>query len=155
MNTTIFVQHLQFPSHPHSHSHFFPLTIVIFYTKQTIPGYVPPACTSIPASMTHAQSSIKYGNIPSSPVNRSLPRPASAHDDKARRKQREARKRAQTAGRLHSAKESTLDYKLGLRDTRSAELAQRRRPIPVSIKGWASIVEERIEVRYITGCIMR
>ena len=68
MNTTIFEQHLQFPSHPHSHSHFFPLTIVIFYTKQTIPGYVPPACTSIPASMTHAQSSMHKPQLPYSPT---------------------------------------------------------------------------------------
>ena len=39
--------------------------------------------------------------------------------------------------------DSTLDYRLGLKGT----AGHVRRPNPVSMKGWASLVEDRIEVR--------
>lgn len=96
---------------------------------------------------SHAQTSIKYGHIPPSAVT-ARPLPASALDDKARRKEREARKKSEHVGRLHNARESTLDYKLGLKAGKAADMAQRRRPNPVGLKGWASLVEERIEVRF-------
>jgi hypothetical protein len=67
MNTTFLNNNPQSSSHSHSQSHFSPLTIVIFHTKQTIPGYVPPLCTSIPASTAHAQSSMHKPQLPYSP----------------------------------------------------------------------------------------
>ncbi|CAL1700074.1 unnamed protein product [Somion occarium] len=69
-------------------------------------------------------SSIKYGDIPAPPTKRPLP--ASPLGEQAKRKEREMKKRAEHGIRLSRARESTLDYRLGL-------------------KGWASLVEERIE----------
>jgi len=51
------------------------------------------------------------------------------------------KKRSEIAGRLTRVRESTLDYRLGI--TKNGVQA---RPNPVSIKGWAGLVEERIEV---------
>jgi DnaJ homolog subfamily C member 28 len=93
---------------------------------------------------SHAQSSIKYGNIPPSVSTRSTPPPPL--DDKARQLAREAKKRTEQAGRLRNAKESTLDYKLGIKSDKTTNVATRRRPNPIGLKGWASLVEDRIEV---------
>jgi hypothetical protein len=68
-----------------------------------------------------------------------------AEDDRARRKEREVKQRSEIAGRLTRAKESTLDHRLGI--TKSIKSGMQARPNPVSIKGWAGLVEERIEVR--------
>ena len=65
-------------------------------------------------------------------------------DDRKRRSEREAKKRSEIAGRLTRAKESTLDYRLGI--TKNVKSGVRARPNPMSIKGWAGLVEERIEV---------
>ncbi|KAI0089221.1 hypothetical protein BDY19DRAFT_1041588 [Irpex rosettiformis] len=93
---------------------------------------------------SHAQSSIKYGNIPPSPPTKGMP-PA-VLDDKARRQARDARKRTEHAGRLRNARESMLDYMLGVKGEKTiAEGAVRRRPNPLGLKGWASLVEDRIE----------
>ncbi|PSR76949.1 hypothetical protein PHLCEN_2v8121 [Hermanssonia centrifuga] len=92
---------------------------------------------------SHAQSSIKYGHIP--PSSTSRPLPASALDDKARRKEREAKKRTEHAGRIHNAKESTLDYRLGIKGSKHGASVAGRRPVPVNLKGWATLVEDRIE----------
>ena len=54
-------------------------------------------------------------------------------------------KRSEIAGRLTRAKESSLDYRLGI--TKNMKGGVRARPNPVSIKGWVGLVEERIEVR--------
>ena len=89
---------------------------------------------------SHATSSVRYGNIPP-------PRPARAPsplplDEKARRKERETKKRMEQGTRLSRARESTIDYRLGIK---GAAAEQFRRPNPVSLKGWASLVEDRIE----------
>ena len=64
-----------------------------------------------------------------------------------RRKDRDAKKRSEIAGRLTRARESTLDYQLGIKSAGSSGVrAQQVRPNPASIKGWTSPVEERIEV---------
>ncbi|GJE87408.1 DUF1992 domain-containing protein [Phanerochaete sordida] len=95
---------------------------------------------------SHAQSSIKYGNIPPSPTTSRLPPNPELLDDKARRKLRETKKRTEHAGRLRSAKESTLDYRLGIKaGAKAAHEAARPRANPTGMKGWASLVEERIE----------
>lgn len=100
---------------------------------------------------SHAMASIRYGHFPavggsassSKSSTRSTAQSGSADDDRARRKeQREVKKRSEIAGRLTRAKESTLDYRLGI-----AKSAAQARSNPVSMKGWAGLVEERIEVR--------
>lgn len=95
---------------------------------------------------SHAQSSIKYGNIPPSPTASRLPPNPDLLDEKARRKLRETKKRMEQAGRLRSAKESTLDYRLGIKSRRVPDSVTHRRPSPTGLKGWASLVEDRIEV---------
>ncbi|KAI0796255.1 hypothetical protein BC629DRAFT_1698197 [Irpex lacteus] len=92
---------------------------------------------------THAQSSIKYGNIPVVPPTKGMPPPTL--DDKARRQAREAKKRTEHAGRLRDARESMIDYRLGIKGEKTSEVATRRRPNPLGMKGWASLVEDRIE----------
>lgn len=49
------------------------------------------------------------------------------------------------AVRLGRARESMIDYKLGIRGGSGSQGAPRR-PMPVGMKGWANLVEERIEV---------
>lgn len=61
-HTNFFEHQSQF--HFHSQSHTYSVSITFspidhrHFAKQTIPGYVPPLCTIIPASMTHAQPSM-------------------------------------------------------------------------------------------------
>lgn len=95
---------------------------------------------------SHATSSVKYGHIPPPAPRRAIP--LNAMDEKALRKEREQRKRAETAGRLSGAKESALDYRLGLK----SRVGMQRRPNPATLKGWASLVEERIEVSSMSFC---
>ena len=52
-----------------------------------------------------------------------------------------AQRRIKSAARLHQARETSLDYRLG-RPVKAVTQAN-----PVSLKGWASLVEERIEVK--------
>ncbi|KAJ7599259.1 hypothetical protein C8J56DRAFT_769726 [Mycena floridula] len=76
---------------------------------------------------SHAVSSIKLANIPPPVKASALP--------KAKEK------RFQQAARLDRARESTLDYRLGLKKDHVAA-----RPNPVSIKGsWSGLVEDKIE----------
>lgn len=88
---------------------------------------------------SHASSNIHYGHIPRQPSQRAEPPPV---DDKEKRKQREMRRRTEHAGRLSRARESTLDYRLGIRGGPGGH-----RPNPSSLKGWANLVEDRIQVR--------
>lgn len=65
-------------------------------------------------------------------------------DDKARRLERGKIKRTQQATKLSEARESTLDYKLGIKST---GIPRAGRVNPISLKGWNSLVEDKIEVR--------
>jgi hypothetical protein len=101
---------------------------------------------------SHATASIRYGHFsttgsPSSsePSVRNSTQTGPVDSDRARRKERDVKKRSEIAGRLTRAKESSLDYRLGI--TKNINSGTRARPNPVSIKGWAGLVEERIEVR--------
>ncbi|KIP06161.1 hypothetical protein PHLGIDRAFT_30604 [Phlebiopsis gigantea 11061_1 CR5-6] len=94
---------------------------------------------------SHAQSSIKYGNIPPSATTSRLPPNPEVLDDKAKRKLRETKKRTEQAGRLRNAKESTLDYRLGIKSPNRHEGVAHQRPNPTSLRGWTSLVEDRIE----------
>ncbi|OSD04473.1 hypothetical protein PYCCODRAFT_1433349, partial [Trametes coccinea BRFM310] len=89
---------------------------------------------------SHASSSIRYGNIPPPRLTRA-PAPLPL-DERARRKERETKKRMEQGTRLSRARESTIDYRLGIKGAAAEQL---RRPNPVSLKGWASLVEDRIE----------
>ncbi|KAI0065799.1 hypothetical protein BV25DRAFT_1821485 [Artomyces pyxidatus] len=96
---------------------------------------------------SHASSSIKYGSFPSlTPSSSRAPAPSGELDDRARRKEKEAKKRSLTAGRLTRAKESTLDYRLGIKTSHA-----NARPNPVSMRGWGGLVEERIERARLAG----
>lgn len=88
---------------------------------------------------SHASSNVHYGHIPRQPSKKTESPPA---DDKERRKQREMRRRTEHAGRLSRARESTLDYRLGIKGSPGGH-----RPNPSSLKGWANLVEDRIQVR--------
>ncbi|TFK43936.1 hypothetical protein BDQ12DRAFT_623193 [Crucibulum laeve] len=90
----------------------------------------------------HAATSIKFARPPP-PMRSSKPSKQSSEDEKAMKKAREERKKAMHAGRLTQAKESTLDYKLGLGVKGHGRVGGR--PNPVSMKGWTSLVEDRIE----------
>ena len=101
---------------------------------------------------SHATSSIRHGHFPTadSPSSsetsmRNSTQTGPVDSDRTRRKERDVKKRSEIAGRLTRAKESSLDYRLGI--TKDMKSGLRARPNPVSIKGWAGLVEERIEVR--------
>ena len=100
---------------------------------------------------SHATASICYGHFsttgsPSSSGTsmRNSTQTGSVDSDRARRKERDVKK-SEIAGRLTRAKESSLDYRLGI--TKNIKSGVQARPNPVSIKGWSGLVEERIEVR--------
>lgn len=98
---------------------------------------------------SHAQSSIKYGSFPPAPSTSRLPPNPELLDEKARRKLRESKKRTEQAGRLRNARDTTLDYRLGIKGRRLPDGVPHQRPNPTGPKGWASLVEERIEVEYL------
>lgn len=103
---------------------------------------------------SHATASIRYGHIPTaSAASSSTPQAAPTDDDRTRRKEREVKKRSEIVGRLTRAKESTLDYRLGI--TKNIKNGMQAPPNPVSVKGWAGLVEARIEVRSVPSTIMK
>jgi DnaJ family protein C protein 28 len=63
-------------------------------------------------------------------------------NERVQRRESAAKKKLDAAGRLMRAKESTFDYRLGIKSSP----VQRGRPNPTSLKGWASMIEEKIEV---------
>jgi len=65
-----------------------------------------------------------------------------ADDTRARNLERDRKRKAAQAGRLTNAKQGSLDYRLG----NLGEKSQSFRLNPVTVKGWKSLVEERIEV---------
>ena len=107
---------------------------------------------------SHAGTSIKHMRLPSPSVShRLVPPPLHPSDTNTRTRilEREKKKKEVYAGRITQARESSLDYRIGKqyvsddgRDARvrAAPYPTRPNPNPVSIKGWTSLVEERIEV---------
>ena len=55
---------------------------------------------------------------------------------------RETKRKSETVERLVKARESTLDYRLGIQGSPLS----RSRPNPVSLKGWTNMIEDKIEV---------
>ncbi|KAJ3878503.1 hypothetical protein F5051DRAFT_372752 [Lentinula edodes] len=95
---------------------------------------------------SHAVSSVKFANIPPPPPVRLTSTPK---DEKAKKKERALLKRTEQAGRLGRARESTLDYRLGLKNTQirsdGPQLPTGGRPNPVGMRGWTSLIEDKIE----------
>ncbi|KIM76339.1 hypothetical protein PILCRDRAFT_77840 [Piloderma croceum F 1598] len=89
---------------------------------------------------SHAATSIRTGRYPPASARSSG---ASSVDDRTRRKEIELKKREKVVGRLTKAKESTLDYRLGIN---RAEAPKQIRPNPISLRGWTSLIEDKIEV---------
>ncbi|KAG6860840.1 hypothetical protein C0995_006978 [Termitomyces sp. Mi166 len=89
----------------------------------------------------HATSSIKYASLPPFPAQ-PLVHKSMRIDEKAKRKEREERKRMEQGVRLGRAKEATLDYRLGIRGSGGGSGGQMN---PVGLKGWTSLVEDKID----------
>ncbi|KAF9448961.1 hypothetical protein P691DRAFT_728713 [Macrolepiota fuliginosa MF-IS2] len=63
-------------------------------------------------------------------------------DERLVRKEKERMKKMQQVGRLSHALESTLDYRLGIKHGQMSSVA---RPNPVGMRGWNSLIEDKIE----------
>lgn len=99
-----------------------------------------------PAEWTEAPS-IKHASLVSTSTKKSGPG-AGPEDPKQKKEEREKVKKTKTAGRLGQAKEAMLDYRLGLKggSAGDADRVGPGRVNPSSLKGWTSLVEDRIEV---------
>ncbi|KAK6974601.1 DUF1992 domain-containing protein [Favolaschia claudopus] len=87
---------------------------------------------------THAQASIRFARFPG--PSSSSRTPLGAESEQTRRAEKEIHKKV---GRLIGARESIIDYRLGLGPNSKASGMSRVNP--VSVKGWTSLVEDRIE----------
>lgn len=85
---------------------------------------------------SHTTASIRLGNFRLAASGPQSPAP----DEKARKLEKENRRRLQTALKLEGAKESVLDHRLGIKQQKRAHVN------PTTMKGWRTLVEERIEV---------
>ncbi|KAF9000238.1 hypothetical protein BDQ17DRAFT_1176579, partial [Cyathus striatus] len=92
-------------------------------------------------SPSHETGSIKIAQLPPPIYARAAG--TKTTDERLLKKERDERKRVMEAGRLNQAKESTLDYRLGIK--RRPGGRQSAMLNPTSEKGWASLVEDRIE----------
>jgi len=63
-------------------------------------------------------------------------------DARSQGKKQEARKREEVIGRLTNAKESTLDYRLGMNRPNAQK---QMRPNPISLRGWTGLIEDKIQ----------
>ncbi|KAH7930633.1 hypothetical protein BV22DRAFT_1000059 [Leucogyrophana mollusca] len=97
---------------------------------------------------SHASASIKLGSFP--PSSARGPSGIAAVDERTRRTEREILKKKEQAGRLTRAKESTLDYRLGMKNGH-AEGGSSSRANPVSLRGWQSMIEDKIEKARLAG----
>lgn len=88
---------------------------------------------------TTSTSSVKLAHIPPPPKNKISQEPL---DDRARRKVREEKRRAQQVNKLALARESTLDYRLGIKGREVSGTMLN----PSTMKGWNSLIEDKIEV---------
>ncbi|KAF4573497.1 hypothetical protein EYR36_008015 [Pleurotus pulmonarius] len=97
---------------------------------------------------SHDAPSVKLASIPTRPNKP----PAIAIDGRsAQTVDRKAQKRKELAGRVANARESTLDYRLGIKGAQASTQHHGLRPNPVNIRAWASLVEDRIEKARING----
>lgn len=92
---------------------------------------------------SHTSASIRSARTPPSPVGRLK---VSLDDERLRKTQKDEAKRTAQGTRLTQARESTLDYRLGISKQPGGGI-RRGRLNPVSMKGWSGLIEEKIEVR--------
>jgi len=93
-----------------------------------------------------SDGTIKVGRIPH--ASASSPYGSSGGLAQGRFDERSVKEKKKTlqVERLSQALESTLDYRLGIKIGEQKHLLQTGTPNPVSLKGWNSIIEEKIEV---------
>ncbi|KAF9651188.1 hypothetical protein BDM02DRAFT_3184676 [Thelephora ganbajun] len=91
---------------------------------------------------SHATASMRIGNFNSVKSGPSL-----VLDEKARKLEKENKRRFQTVFKLERAKESVLDHRLGIR----RQQQKRTQANPIAMEGWRSLVEARIENARIQG----
>ncbi|KLO07921.1 hypothetical protein SCHPADRAFT_835990 [Schizopora paradoxa] len=95
---------------------------------------------------SHAMS-VKLGRMP--PTSSSRRAEAASEAEGSKKPEPSARRRSENAQRLGRARESLLDYKLGIRgagtSNADAHSPQRRPAMPVSMRGLTALVEEKIE----------
>nr|GAT59732.1 predicted protein [Mycena chlorophos] len=118
-----------------------------------VQAHLPPGASSwtdvplLPGSANHRpwHTEFKAPDVSSPSVRHARMDPAprkdpGLEDDRVHleRAQKELHKKL---GRLSRAKESTLDYRLGL----GVNASQGRRPNPVSMRGWTNLIEDKIE----------
>ncbi|KAG2073545.1 hypothetical protein BDR04DRAFT_1010276 [Suillus decipiens] len=89
---------------------------------------------------SHASAFIKLGNF--TPTSARAPGVHAVTDDRTRKTERELARRKEQAGRLTRARESTLDYRLGLKNGEGQHAARRN---PVSMRGWQALIEDKIQ----------
>lgn len=96
------------------------------------------------------EGSIRVGSLRSSRTS-SRPFADQNMDNQTRRQMAAERRKALAAGRLVRVKEGVLDYRLGNGVRIDGEQSRGyERSNPVSLKGWNSMVEEKIEVRILS-----
>ena len=91
---------------------------------------------------SHATASIRIGNFGTVKSGPSL-----VLDEKAKKQERENKRRFQIALKLEGVKESLQVYLLGVKQQRRMQVN------PVTMEGWWNLIEERIEV-CLTLCIL-
>jgi hypothetical protein len=105
---------------------------------------------------SHTSASIKVGNF--SPSSARSSTGSDGADERTRRTERKLVRRRQQASRLTRARESILDYRLGINGGGDGQRSSTRIN-PVTLKGWQSLVDARIEVhqrlvRSTTTCLI-
>ncbi|CAK5278014.1 unnamed protein product [Mycena citricolor] len=88
----------------------------------------------------HAQVSVRVGRFPMKTSAQHTGASAIGGDEQTRRAEKELHRKL---GRLNRARESSLDYRLGLGNTNKHHAPSQINP--VSMKGWTNLVEDRIE----------
>ncbi|KZT60852.1 hypothetical protein CALCODRAFT_492128 [Calocera cornea HHB12733] len=124
-------------------------TIIVTQTPKTAvdPATHKPWHTTFRPPSHATLPQVKYGNPILSTPNKTptLPQEALA-DPRIRAAARIAKKRGETQGRITRARESTLDYRLGARSAAGGKGEN-----PTSLRGWTSLIEERIEQARLAG----
>jgi DnaJ family protein C protein 28 len=90
-------------------------------------------------TFTAPSTSVRVGRFADSPSSAKPTARAGQARERTKQLEKEQRRRAHEVQRMSKAKESTLDYKLGIKS--NVGIVN-----PVSLKGWNSLIEERIEV---------
>ena len=117
----------------------------------SIEGHKPWLVTFKPPS--HSVN-VKLGNIASHQSSIKTRKAPSGEVELESKIEPSAKRRIEQAERLGRARESMLDYRMGIKNgMKQHSEGLQKRPAPVGLKGWASLVEERIEVKPLNSYI--